>query len=78
MEESLIVSDPRIMLGKPIIKGTRITVEHILYEISNGLTIEQILAEYPHLTRQGIVAALHFAAESVRTSSVYPLDKESL
>lgn len=77
MEEPLIVSDPKIMVGKPIIKGTRITVEHILDEIANGLTIEQILTEYPHLTRQGVVAALRFAAESVRTNIVYLLDQAS-
>jgi uncharacterized protein (DUF433 family) len=65
MEETLIISDPKIMLGKPIIKGTRITVEHILEELANGLTIEQILAEYPHLTREAVQAALRFAAEEV-------------
>ena len=62
MEEPLIISDPRVMVGKPIIRGTRITVEHILNEIANGLSVEQILAEYPHLTRQGVIAALRFAA----------------
>jgi uncharacterized protein (DUF433 family) len=67
MEEPLIVSDPKIMVGKPIVKGTRITVEHILNEITNGLTIEQILAEYPHLTHEGVIAALRFADESVQT-----------
>jgi uncharacterized protein (DUF433 family) len=65
MEDPLIISDPKVMVGKPVIKGTRITVEHILDEIANGLTIEQILVEYPHLTRQEVVAALYFArAES--------------
>ena len=68
MEELLITSDPRIMVGKPVIKGTRITVEHILNEIANGLTIEPLLAEYPHLTHEGIMAALRFAAESERKS----------
>jgi len=70
MEEPLIVSDPKVMVGKPVVKGTRITVEHILNEIANGLTIERILAEYPHLTRLGVVAALRFAAESVRKDIV--------
>jgi uncharacterized protein (DUF433 family) len=70
MEEPLIVSDPKVMLGKPIVKGTRITVEHILNEIANGLTVEQILTEYPHLTHQGVIAALRFAAESVRTVKI--------
>ena len=77
MEEPLIVSDPQVMVGKPIIKGTRITVEHILDEIANGLSVEQILTEYPHLTRQGVIAALRFAAESVRTETVYPLNQAS-
>lgn len=77
MEEPLIVSDPKVMVGKPIIKGTRITVEHILNEIANGLTIDQILVEYPHLSRQGVIAALHFAAESVRTEIIYPSDQAS-
>lgn len=77
MEEPLIISDPKVMLGKPIIKGTRITVEHILKEMANGLTIEQMLTEYPHLTRQGVVAALRFAAESMRTERVYPLNRTS-
>lgn len=77
MEEPLIISDPMIMVGKPIIKGTRITVEHILNEIANGVTVEQILAEYPHLTRQGVIAALRFAAESVRTETIYSFDQAS-
>lgn len=77
MEEPLIISDPKVMLGKPVIRGTRITVEHILNEMANGLTIEQILEGYPHLTYQGIIAALHFAAESVRTETVYLLNRAS-
>jgi len=77
LEETLIISDPKIMVGKPVIKGTRITVEHILTELANGLTVEQILTEYPHLTRQGIEAALRFAAESVRVDFVHPIDKVS-
>jgi uncharacterized protein (DUF433 family) len=68
MEDTLIVSDPAVMVGKPVIKGTRITVEHILREIANGLTIDQILIEYPHLTREGVVAALHFATNSLRAT----------
>lgn len=62
MEEPLIVSDPRVLVGKPVIKGTRITVEHILNEVANGLTVDQILDEYPHLARQGVMAALRYAA----------------
>ena len=76
MEQPLITSDPQIMVGKPIIRGTRITVELILRKIAAGQTIDQILADYPHLTREGIVAALEFAADSVRFDHIYPLPTE--
>ncbi len=65
MDEPLIEADPRIMVGKPVITGTRITVEHILEELANGLTVEQIRSEYPLLTLEGIHAALRFVAKSV-------------
>ena len=63
-----ITSDPRIMLGKPTIKGTRITVELIVDRMSYGETIDDILEAYPHLTREGILACLRYAA--------YRLNKE--
>lgn len=62
MEESLIESNPKIMVGKPVIRGTRITVELILDKLAAGETVEQILEDYPHLTQEGIRAALEFAA----------------
>ncbi len=65
MEEPMIVSNPKIMVGKPVIKGTRITVELILDKLAAGQTVEQILEDYPHLTREGIRAALEFAAKSL-------------
>lgn len=76
MNEPLIVSDPDIMVGKPVIRGTRITVELILRKLAAGQTIEQILEDYPHISRAGIKAALEFAAESVRFDHVYPIDQE--
>jgi uncharacterized protein (DUF433 family) len=51
------------MMGKPVIKGTRITVELILEKLGAGETIEQILEAHPHLTREGIQAALSFGAK---------------
>ena len=75
MEEPFIISDPQIMTGKPIIKGTRITVEHILEDIANGLNIDQILQEYPHLTREEVQAALKFAMDAVRMSAAYPVNR---
>jgi uncharacterized protein (DUF433 family) len=77
MDEMLIVSNPNIMLGKPVIKGTRITVEHILRELAAGTTIEELLEAHPHITREGIKAALEFAAESVRLDRVYPIERAS-
>jgi len=64
MDEMIIISDPNIMLGKPVIKGTRITVEHILRELAAGTTIEELLEAHPHITHEGIKAALEFAAIS--------------
>ena len=75
MPKGLIVSDPAVMLGKPVIKGTRITVELILEKLAAGETVEQILDAYPHLTREGIQAALSFAAEALRSDVVYPIDE---
>ncbi|MGQ9645413.1 MAG: DUF433 domain-containing protein [Thermodesulfobacteriota bacterium] len=72
MPKGLIVSDPAVMMGKPVIKGTRITVELILEKLAAGESIEQILQAYPHLTREGIQAALSFAAETSRSGVVYP------
>lgn len=66
------------MLGKPIIKGTRITVELILRQLAGGLTTEEILKNYPHLKLQDIQAAILYAAELVEEESVYPLTRAPL
>ena len=67
-----IVSDPGIMLGKPVIKGTRITVETIVEKLGAGETSEQILEAYPKLTQDDIQAALSFAANALKADVVYP------
>jgi len=72
MAKAKIVADPEIMLGKPIVDGTRITVEHILEELSHGLTFEELLVEYPTLTKEGILTAIEYATEVLRTDMVYP------
>jgi uncharacterized protein (DUF433 family) len=61
-----ITSDPAVLVGKPVVKGTRISVELILGCLANDWTYEQILASYPHITREDILAALAFAAEMMR------------
>jgi len=58
-----IVVDPKVMVGKPVIRGTRISVEQILRLLAQGLTFEEILKDYPHLTKEDIVAALIYAAK---------------
>ena len=73
MRNNLIQSDPSVMMGKPVIAGTRITVELILEKLASGETIEQILEAHPRLTREAIQAALAFAAEALRADVVYPI-----
>lgn len=72
MQKRLIVSDPKVMMGKPVIAGTRITVEMILEKLSAGETVEQILEAHPRLTREAVQAALAFAAQALRADVVYP------
>lgn len=66
MRHDRIEVNPLVMTGKPVIRGTRVTVEKILRELGNGLSYDQILAEYPRLTRQDIHAAQAFAADHMR------------
>ena len=73
MREELIRSDPSIMMGKPVVAGTRITVELILEKLAAGAPTEQILAAHPRLTREAIQAALAFAARALRADIVYPI-----
>jgi uncharacterized protein (DUF433 family) len=56
-----IISDPRIMMGKPVIEGTRITVELVLTRLGEGRSVADILAEYPHLSREQVTAAIEYA-----------------
>jgi uncharacterized protein (DUF433 family) len=73
MDEDLIVIDPTIMMGKPVIRGTRITVELILEKLAAGETEDQLLAAHPRLTREAIHAALAYAAQTLRADVVYPI-----
>ena len=68
-----ITSDPSVMLGKPVIAGTRITVESILEKLAAGETIEDLLEAYPNVTREGVHAALAFAAKALRADVIYPI-----
>jgi len=75
VQEALISSDPKIMMGKPTVAGTRITVELILEKLASGETVDQILSEHPRLTAEAIRAAIAFVAEVLRADVIYPAEK---
>ncbi len=68
-----IVINPRILAGKPIIKGTRIPVDLILRLLAQGMSFEEILKDYPHLTIDDIKAALEYASEVISAEEIIPL-----
>jgi uncharacterized protein (DUF433 family) len=68
-----IVLAPAIMVGKPVIKGTRLTVAYILGLLAHGSTEAEILEEYPDLIKEDIQACLLFATKSISDSSFFPL-----
>ena len=70
-----IRSDPAVMMGKPVVEGTRITVESILEALEAGQTIEQVLEAHPRLTREGVLAVVRFGAEVLRADVSYPVSK---
>jgi uncharacterized protein (DUF433 family) len=63
MDHPRISQDPRVMVGKPVIKGTRITVELIMRALDDGWSVEMILDQYSHLTREDVLTAQAFAAD---------------
>jgi uncharacterized protein (DUF433 family) len=70
-----IVSDPDILLGKPTVKGTRLSVELILGWLAQGWTHEQLIEASPHLTKDDILAALAFATEMLRDEQYLAVHK---
>ena len=68
-----IVVDPGVLVGKPIIRGTRIAVEFIIDLLAEGWSHEQILSNYPHLTEVDIAACLRYASDMMKLERVYPL-----
>jgi uncharacterized protein (DUF433 family) len=78
MVHERIVVDPKVMFGKPVIKGTRITVELILRKLAEGMTYEQILSHHPHLTVEDIRAAAAFAADHLANEQIVVASGETL
>ena len=70
----MIISDPKVMMGKPFVSGTRITVESILERLGAGESTEQILEESPRLKRENILEALEFASKALKADVVYPIE----
>ena len=64
-----ITTDPGVLAGKPVIAGTRVSVQLVLEKIRDGWTIDDLLDDYPHLTREQIAAALDYAAEAMSGSA---------
>ena len=73
MRKALIQSNPSIMMGKPVVTGTRVSVELILEKLGSGETIEQLLEAHPRLTREGVLAAIRFGAAALRADVSYPV-----
>lgn len=71
-----IAVDPKIMVGKPVVKGTRLTVEYILNLLAHGATYDELLQEYDGLSPDDIQACLLFASHSLSTSTFMPLTTE--
>jgi len=72
-----ITLNPKVMDGKPVIKGTRLTVEYILNLLAHGATVAEILEEYDGLTREDIRACLLFATKSLENTVFMPLAVET-
>ncbi len=73
--EERIVSDPMVMVGQPVVRGTRLTVEFIVGLLAEGWTTSRVLRSYPRLTRADVLACLSYAREQVAETRVYPLPR---
>ena len=73
-----IVINPKVMVGKPVIRGTRLTVQHILGLLASGMIIDEILQEYAGLIREDVLASILFAKESLESTTFAPLSSEGV
>jgi uncharacterized protein (DUF433 family) len=72
-----ITVNPKVMVGKAVIKGTRLTVEYVLNLLAHGATLTEILSEYKGLTQEDIQACILFASRSLETTTFMPLAMET-
>jgi uncharacterized protein (DUF433 family) len=75
---NFIHSDPNVLLGKPVVKGTRLAVEFILGLYAEGWTEDQILENYPALTKESLLAVFAYTHECMREEFLYPLAAEAM
>ena len=73
-----ITLNPKVMVGKPVIKGTRLTVEYILNLLAHGATVTEVVEEYKGLTQEDIQACFLFATKSLENTTFMPLEGEGL
>ena len=73
-----IAIDPKVMVGKPVIRGTRLTVEYILELLAHGTAMDEILEEYPGLVKDDIYACLLFASKTLQDASFIPMEAEAV
>ena len=76
--EAFITASPDILMGKPVVAGTRVSVELILEKLAAGETLEQLLDAHPRLTQEGVQAALAFAASAIKADVIYPVPAEAI
>ena len=65
-----IVSNPAVMLGKPVVKGTRITVAQLLKKLSEGANVDELLQMYPNISREDVFAALQYASDVIANEEI--------
>lgn len=68
-----IILDPKVLVGKPVIKGTRISVELVIDLLGRGYTTQQVIEQYPHITAEDVQACLAYASQVLRSEKVYAL-----
>lgn len=71
-----IIADPKIMVGKPVVRGTRITVELLLRKLAQNLSVTEILHEYPQLVEADLQAAIDYAATVIQNEAILPVGSD--
>jgi uncharacterized protein (DUF433 family) len=69
-----IASNPEVLAGKPVVKGTRLAVDFLLGLMAEGWSEQQVLENYPHLSKEALQAVFAFSAECMREEAIYPTD----